>query len=375
MRRTPAFRHATGAILLGLTLTAALLATHAGSERRPGTDVTTAFSRMLERCSGDAACLGRETDTLVEATGPAALAEAAVTIYRENPRAVPACHTYMHLLGSRLTALVEKDLAPTLGDTWTECGAGLVHGAFENITFDPTNPEAIGRIVALCDGGQFAEPVTRHHACLHAVGHGIHTAVDGDLGRGEELCMRAVPDAAEFSRNHPCLAGLYMVDRDERVALLAVPDDAAGWGRLLSHCASSPRPGVCASSYSEIATRHGAGEALSYLDWCLGTSDETTCLLFLGQGATFRQIFATETTPSANDLDATTCPAAAAERGLDPAPCIDGTRQALKASGTDEMNLTYATCKLFTARNEPCPLGGNDDRIPAEPTGSTGADG
>lgn len=263
--------------------------------------------------------------------------------------------------------------APALGATWTECGAGLVHGAFENITFDPADLADVARIVTLCDGTEFAAPTMRRHACLHAVGHGIHTAVGGDLARGEELCLRAMPDEASFSKNHPCLAGVYMVDRDERIALLPAPVDVRGWAELLAHCTSSPRPEVCTGSYFETATRHGTTEALSYLDWCLSASEETTCLLLLGQGATFRQLLDAPTDPGAGGLDATTCLLAAADRGLDPAPCIEGTRQALAATGVAPDGLTTQTCLLLAARGHACPSPGND-QAGTEP-GARHADG
>lgn len=343
-------RHALGAGLLlsAIALVGVLLLGRGDPDT--GSSASPAFTRMLERCAGSDTCLERETAKLVAAVGAVDVVNAAMDVYRENPRTVPACHTYMHLLGAHLTEKVAAGDAPALNETWIECGAGLVHGAFENIGLDPEDLEGVARVVALCDGRQFSEPLLRNHSCLHAVGHGIHTAVGGDLGRGEELCMRAIPDEASFSRNHPCLAGVYMVDRDERIAALTTPVDVAGWRTLLGHCPLSPRPDVCTSAYFETATRHGRAEAISYLDWCLAAAQDETCLLLLGQGATFRQVFEEQ-----SELDATTCPEAAVERGLDPAPCLEGTRQALAASGTPAETLDDEVCRLLQVRGTTCP--------------------
>lgn len=352
-------RYVLGALLLGVAVSTACFVLLTRGTERVNTNVTRAFTLMLERCAGNPKCVETETANLVVATSPVDVAAAAIEVYRENPRAVPACHTYMHLLGAHFTAMVVTGDAPALGETWTDCGAGLVHGAFENIEFDPADSDRIAAVVSLCDGREFAEPLLRHHSCLHAVGHGVHSAVDGDLRRGEDLCMRAIPDEPSFIRNHPCLAGVYMVDRDERVSTLDAPVDVEGWASLLKHCPTSPRPEVCTSSYFEIATRHGRLEALSYLDWCLTASAEDTCLLLLGQGATFRQLF-----DSSEDLDVTTCPTAAAERGLNGEACLDGSRRALAASGTSSEELESALCRLLQAsamscqaRNEPSLLG------------------
>lgn len=346
-------RRAAGGALLVLLVVAVGALLKGRDDGGNDTGTGAALGLMFERCAGATECLERETAKLVGIVGPVDIAIAAAGVYRENPPTVPECHTYLHLLGTNLTPKVRAGNAPELGDAWTECGAGLVHGAFENIGFDPTDTREIADIVALCDGREFAEPLPRHHSCLHAIGHGIHTAVDGDLARGEDLCMRAIPDEANFSRNHPCLAGLYMVDRDERVTRSAIPVDDRGWEELLAHCLESPRPDVCAGSYFETATRRSEREALSYLDWCLTASTETTCLLLLGQGATFRQLFGGQTT-----LDVTTCFDAAAQRGLQPEACLEGTRQALAANGTPAAKLEDEVCRLFTAKSAPCPTRG-----------------
>jgi hypothetical protein len=345
-------RYILGALLLGAAVSTAcfVLLVRGSQTGSVDTNVTRAFTLMIERCAGNSKCVETETANLVVATSPVDVAAAAIEVYRENPQAVPACHTYMHLLGAHLTAMVVTGDAPALGETWTDCGAGLVHGAFENIEFDPADSNRIAEIVALCDGREFAEPLPRHHSCLHAVGHGIHSAVGGDLRRGEDLCMRAIPDEVSFTRNHPCLAGVYMVDRDERVDALDAPVTVEGWADLLNHCSTSPRPEVCTSSYFEIATRNGRLEALSYLDWCLTASAEDVCLLLLGQGATFRELFGVS-----KELDATTCLTAATERGLATAPCLDGSRRALAASGTSSEELESALCRLLQAGGVSCP--------------------
>lgn len=164
--------------------------------------------------------------------------------------------------------------------------------------------------------------------------------------------MRALPDEASFSRNHPCLAGLYMVDRDERLAGVTAPDTPTGWGELLGHCARSPRPEVCATAYFELATRAGIDEALAYLDWCTDAGGGDTCLYLLGQGGAFRQFAGDE-----SGIDVATCIDAAGERGLDPTPCRDGARAALGANGTPPEELAAAVCRLIEAagsRDDTC---------------------
>ena len=346
--------------LLGVVLsTVCFIFITRGSETvGDGVDMTRAVTGVLERCAGELSCLEEETATLVAATSPSDVVVAAREMYRKNPRTVPACHIYMHLLGAHLTAMVTAGAAPALGDSWTECGAGLIHGAFESIVFDPSNVKEIAGVIALCDGGEFAEPDMRHHSCLHAVGHGVYTAVGGDLIRGESLCMQAMPDEASFARNHPCLAGLYMVDRDERVAALDVPSNIEGWASILKHCPQSPRPDVCGGSYLEITSRYRLVETLSYLDWCLTMTEAKTCLSLLGQGVTFVQLF-----KDSEELDITTCLNAATERGLATTPCLEGSRQALASSGVPEDTIEDELCRLLNARGAACPVQSNSSSL------------
>lgn len=348
------------AALLGVTLSTLcfIFITRGSATEEAGTNMTRAVASMLERCAGDSECLEAETSNLVAATSSPVVVDAAIEAYRENPRAVPACHIYMHLLGAHLTAMITAGDAPALGDIWTECGSGLVHGAFENIRFNTAGIDEVAGVVALCDGEEFSEPFLRHHSCLHAVGHGIYGAVDGDLPRGEALCMQVIPDEASFVRNHPCLAGLYMVDR-ERISKFDLPVDVQGWASLLKHCPASPRPDVCASSYLMITSQYGLVEAISYLDWCLTVADAETCLPLIGQGATFRQLFT-----SSKDFDVTTCLDAATERGLDTAPCLEGSRQALAASGIPGEDVENELCQLLEASGAVCPPR-NDTPSPA----------
>jgi hypothetical protein len=354
------------AALLGgaLSTLCFIVITRGSATEEAGTNMTRAIAIMLERCAGDSECLEQETSNLVAATSSPVVVDAAIEAYRENPRAVPACHIYMHLLGAHLTAMITAGDAPVLGDIWTECGSGLVHGAFENIRFNTAGIDEVAGVVALCDGEEFLEPLLRHHSCLHAVGHGIYGAVDGDLPRGEAICMQVIPDEASFVRNHPCLAGLYMVDRDERVVTFDVPVDVRGWANLLKHCPQSPRPDVCASSYLMITGRYGRVEVLSYLDWCLTMTAAKTCLPLLGQGATFMQLFT-----SSKDLDVTTCLDAVTERGLDTAPCLEGSRQALDASGIPGEDIESELCQLLEVSGAACPP---RDDTPSPTTGSGG---
>jgi hypothetical protein len=306
--------------------------------------VEAAFTLMLERCQGYTQCLEQETANLVRTAGALAVVRSAFTTYRTNPSTVPPCHTYMHVLGAHLATSVARGEAPFLGDAWTECGAGLVHGAFENIPVDVADPDDVRRVVDLCGAAEFSAPLLRLHSCLHAVGHGIHTGVDGDLARGEDVCMQALPDEPSFSRNHPCLAGLYMVDRDERLADVTAPDTPTGWNELLGHCTQSPRPEVCMTAYFELSTRAGKDEALAYLDWCVEVGRGETCLYLLGQGGAFQQF-----SKNGSGIDVGTCIDAAGERGLDTAPCRDGALAALAGDGTPPADLATAVCRLIEA--------------------------
>jgi len=328
----------------------AALAVSATSRDDTGTAVDAAgpVRGLLERCRGDLHCVETATADLVTVIGAVDVARAAADVYRADPALAPECHTYMHFLGGRLSPVVEEGPVPALGDVWTACGAGLVHGVFAAIPLDGRDRDRIVRIVGICDGPEFAEPLGRHHSCLHAVGHGIHAGNGDDLQRAEAVCADAVPAQESFARNDPCLGGVYMADRDTRVANLPVPADAAGWTALLGHCATSPRPDVCTSSYFELSTRHGTTSALSYLDWCLTVGAERECLRQLGQGGTLAEL------AGSGELAAGTCAAAAAERGLDGGPCSEGVRDALLARGTPPERLDAEACRLVDGPGGRC---------------------
>jgi hypothetical protein len=334
------------ALLAGAAILASLFLLAPGNGDEGDDAVGEAFALMFERCHGDTVCLEQETANLVGTVGPLDVVLAAFASYRANPSTVPACHTYMHLLGAHLSTSVARGEAPSLGETWTECGAGLIHGAFENGPVDVADTADVRRVVDLCGNPEFSASLLRLHSCLHAVGHGIHTGVEGDLVRGEKVCMLALPEEASFSRNHPCLAGLYMVDRDERLIGVTAPDTPTGWGELLEHCTKSPRPEVCATAYFELSTRAGSTEALAYLDWCLGAGGDKTCLYLLGQGGAFRQFAG-----NGGEIDVATCIDAALERRLDPAPCREGAQEALAANGVPREELDVAVCRLIGATN------------------------
>lgn len=308
-----------------------------------------AITEVLERCDGEEACLIDGTADVVSTFGASSVARATTSLYRESPETRPPCHQYMHLLGAHLTATVGTGDIPTLGDAWTDCGAGLIHGAFENIPLDGGDSQLLGEVVGLCKLTEFSSTLERYHSCIHAVGHAISTEVGGDLARGEVLCSSVGTDPS-FALNNPCLAGIYMVDRDTRVARLPVPTDPAGWSALLAHCGKSPQPTTCSTSYAELSTRGDERTALSYLDWCLTTTgDETICTRLLGQGATFEQ------TRVGGTIDLGVCTRGARDRGIAADGCHAGARNALSARGTAPDALPAALCRLLEEVDEPCP--------------------
>lgn len=326
----------------------------------PGTERTTtaakdAVAAMLAKCGVDEPCLTRETTVIVSSFGSEAATAATLATYREKPATRPPCHTYMHILGGSLTPEVERGNVPDVGAAWTECGAGLIHGAFENIPISGNDSGRLATTLELCESDVFSSSQDRYHACIHAIGHGVHTGVGGDLGRGEKICTDAVTKP-EFATNNPCLAGVYMADRDTRLAGTVAPRDTSAWSNLLGHCAGSPQPATCAMAYAEIFTRGDRASATSYLDWCLEAGVESDdCLRLLGQGGAVAQIQA----PS-SELTGGLCPRAAAERGLDPAGCYDGMRNVFRfLNRTPEDAIESAMCELLRASGDPCPQPGN----------------
>jgi hypothetical protein len=322
----------------------------------PGAERTTTAAReavadMLTRCGVEKPCLRQETIDIVSAFGAEAATDATLTLFRENPSTRPPCHTYMHILGGSLTSRVVRGDIPDVGTAWTECGAGLIHGAFENISVDGNDARKLADVLELCEADAFSSAPDRYHACIHAVGHGVHTGVGGDIPRGELVCAEAL-DRPEFATNNPCLAGVYMADRDGRLATVAAPEHVDGWTELLSHCRESPQPATCAMAYAEIFVRGSENAATSYLDWCLaaGVAPED-CLRLLGQGGAVAQIQNPDSV-----LTAALCVRAAEERKLEPSGCYDGIRNVFRfLSRTPEERIDGAMCELLEADGAVCP--------------------
>lgn len=309
----------------------------------------TVVDSTLTGCAADPACVESETERLVNTFGVVAVVKAAHQAYKGNSSLLPNCHRYMHRLGAYVTPIILGSTVPDFDASWTDCGAGLVHGTFENIPVSETQPDALREVLALCETPELSETKFLYHSCIHAVGHAIHSGVGARLSRGETLCYLVEQDDS-FAQNHPCLAGLYMADRDTRLVKTLAPKTISGWDALLVHCARSPQHQTCVLAYAELAVRGGPESALSYLDWCIASDvTPTVCLRFVGQGGAFAQL----TVPD-GALNAGTCLRAAEDRGLMADACMEGVENALSARGTPVERLRIEACELVRRSGRDC---------------------
>ena len=259
---------------------------------RTNSSVTTAEPAAWQACRGNTECIQSAVAAELQSSGAVATLAAALAVFETNPTTPPGCHGVAHYIGRAIAASGER--TPALGDKWLACGGGVLHGVFETLSL-PGDPFAAGReAYGKCrENEEISSDRGLLSRCVHALGHSIYTALHADIAKSVQACQ--VEKSTELTDQ--CLAGVYMMDRNERWPPGVGPRDADAWKNALPHCADPAIAAVCVLSYGEVPTFISESSTLGWLDLCFAAktgagadAHREQCLFFVGQGAAINHV-------------------------------------------------------------------------------------
>ena len=182
------------------------------------------------------------------------------------------CHAVMHKLGAGLSRAGSTTMSEALGEDWSACGMGLMHGFVETRDFTVHQEPAVTAF-DLCEEWAAGDAL-KSYLCHHAVGHSFYSTSE-DTSAAEILCTGLATDAASGA----CLSGVYMLTRDA-----ALPKTVRSLSQVMAVCAGVSHPEHClVMLYEPTVRRWGAfgSETASLDEKCREVSD--ACASFLGR--------------------------------------------------------------------------------------------
>lgn len=230
------------------------------------------------------------------------------------------CHTIMHKLGAGLSRAPGMTLSEALGENWSACGMGLMHGFVETMDFTVYQEPSL-KAFDLCEEWAAGDAL-KSYLCHHAVGHSFYSTSE-DISSAEILCTGLATDTASGA----CLSGVYMLTRD---AML--PRTVRSMSQVMAVCTGVSHPEHClVMLYEPTIRRWGAfGPETAFLEEkCREVSH--TCASFLG-----RAIAAVSSDPL---TEVGFCSGSIGEDG-----CFEGFFESVAATGRDEPRMRDDVC-------------------------------
>lgn len=268
-----ALRLSAAAVAVFLTVAGVVVITNqSGSE---SVDVQAAL-QVCDRQDGyDLNCI-ESVFSSIDLNDPTAVASQVLQVASTNDAVADSCHSVMHTLGKRLAGRFDE-LGNTLGTTWSDCGFGLLHGVFENISLPADVGGAATTVSTACDAPVLQRDTRMRGECLHALGHAIYDQVE-PYDQAVEVCATAFPGPAGAPARIGCYTGLAMKARDKVLGQmqsgLRIIPTVAGFSEVGSVCSSRDAEfaAACAPGFVQVATDSGPDHVRPFLDWCSATT-------------------------------------------------------------------------------------------------------
>jgi len=334
-------RRILAAVLLVLAGTGAWLALH-GNEQ-----VVVADWKACQAHQYD--CRKEAFMAALKRSDPRALAETVAHEFEADPRRPPGCHQVLHEVGQAMTT--ETSSLPVMGELWSLCGYGMLHGLYETLEL-PEDPEEAGmRAYAKCaENEEIALTRDLVARCEHALGHSLWRAMAADPGKAAEACMVS-QDRFTYEN---CLSGVFMMDRETNWKGRPAPESANQWREALSACSATAMLS-CVLTHAETAVFDSAESARGWLDFCVEVTakqdaDTKRCVYLLAQSQTFVQEDGRD-----DDISLAQCALWTGELPqLVREGCLEGAINALAASGVPEQERRIRACRLLEDTDLSC---------------------
>lgn len=256
------------------TLAMVTLSSQAGSPER--------LVDGLLACNGESACVdmllgSAETTTIRSSIKPVI----AATKVSGGGSSID-CHAVMHKLGAALNRAGISTMSEALGEDWSACGMGLMHGFVETMDFT-VHPEPVATAFDFCQewAGTTMGDALKKYLCLHAVGHSF-SSTSKDTPAAEIMCTMLPTDDASGA----CLTGVYMQKRD-----VTLPETVVSLSQVMAVCDGASDAERClVVLYEPVIQRWGTfgSETASLDEKCRKVTDGRgdqglLCASFLGR--------------------------------------------------------------------------------------------
>jgi hypothetical protein len=216
------------------------------------------------------------------------------------------CHDMMHALGQTVSSRITGDPGLTIGQNWSLCGNGFLHGVFEYLELPERDPDVTA--FDFCGRPEFVGRSDLLGNCWHALGHSLYRFFDGLAEPAAGACVSGSKSSKSAWPQSACLSGVYMSDYDLRFSpnRKLAPDESVV--SLLDHCREATGPQLCASFFS-FSARVGEEQVRDQLEFCSSLGQDTgLCLSRAALAMTFARLTA----------------AAGGGGSVDPSICLDG---------------------------------------------------